>query len=141
MKYIKNGLFFLLTFLAFASCQKEYSIENGIPTIPGVTGQWEFTEGTNLFKGPIDTAYLDDVAGVAQILSIEGTAENGTDKLYIQISDNVIKVGTYKSPQVQITYLKNGNGGTPIYKTDNGNAGNLILNITNIDTVGCNRYI
>jgi len=132
MKFLKHIAFFALAVVTLLGCQKEYSIETG--GTPGtVTSQWEFKEGSNAFKGPFDTAYIEDV-GVLKVLTLEGTSQSGLDDFTLQVFGQDIKVGTYKTPLAYMSYLKNGT--KTLYETDPTAVDAFTIIISKLDSTG-----
>lgn len=122
-------LFVLMMPVLFFACSKEKSFEQGAGT---ATSQWEFTEGSKLFKGRVDTAYLVDLGGTAKGLLFEGTSDDGTGLLGIGISGfNPSSPATYKTPNVQFEYLKSTG---VVYENDFSAPDKFTLQVTAIDS-------
>ncbi|MBV4357136.1 hypothetical protein [Pinibacter aurantiacus] len=115
-----------LVFLFVAGCSKEHSVEKKDTTI---TSTWSFSEGDNNFKGTVDSAYIDTASNIV-FLNLNGTADNGSDKIAIVIYGTQIANGTYTSPQAFFTYTQNNN---VIYQSDASQA-KFSVNISNLDT-------
>jgi hypothetical protein len=130
MKFLQRLFFITTTLLFFIGCKKEYSVEQAINNIS--EAQWQFKQGATTFKGPMDTAYINDLNGIKQ-LSIEGTADNGKDKIQLDVFSPEIKKGTYKSPVAFFSYLKN--GASSIYENDLADVNGFTIIIDKIDTV------
>jgi hypothetical protein len=112
--------------LLIVGCSKDKSYEQKNSTI---VSSWSFTEGSNNFKGTVDSAYIDTASNIV-FLNINGTADNGTDKIAIVIYGTQIANGTYTSPQAFFTYTQNNN---VIYQSD-ASVSKFTVNITNLDT-------
>lgn len=130
MKWIRSSILAFAALFAISSCQKEYSVENG-GSVGTFTSQWEFKEGSTQFKGPVDTAYIDDF-GVVKGLTIEGSSPNGLDAFILEIFAQNFAVGSYKTPQAIMSYLRNGTQIT--YQVDPTVPNSFEINITKIDS-------
>jgi hypothetical protein len=130
MKWISRMIMLLVATWTFQACQKEYSVENG-GGVGSFASQWEFKDGTTQFKGPVDTAYIDDF-GVVKGMTIEGSSPNGLDAFILEIFAQSFTVGTYKSPQALMSYLRNGTQVT--YQVDPTVPNAFEVNITKIDS-------
>jgi hypothetical protein len=115
-----------LAFVLVASCSKEHSVEKKDTTI---VSSWSFSEGDNNFKGTVDSAYIDTASNIV-FLNINGTADNGTDKIAIVIYGTQIANGTYTSPQAFFTYTQNN---SVTYQSD-ASQSKFSVNITSLDT-------
>jgi hypothetical protein len=115
-----------LVFLLVAGCSKEHSVEKS-DTI--ITSSWSFSEGDNSFKGTVDSVYIDTASNIV-FLNLNGTADNGSDKLAIVIYGTQIANGTYTSPQAFFTYTTNN---SVVYQSD-ASQSKFSVNITNVDT-------
>jgi hypothetical protein len=115
-----------LAFLLVAGCTKEHSVEQKDSTI---VSSWSFSEGANNFKGTVDSVYIDTASNIV-FLNLNGTADNGSDKIAIVIYGTQIANGTYTSPQAFFTYTQNNN---VTYQSD-ASQSKFSVNITNIDT-------
>ena len=94
MRILKISLFGLLLTTLMWSCQKEYSLEGSNIKLPA--GTWQFNDSTRLFKGNMDTAYVDTSAPT-KILFLTGTSLNGLETFSLRLySVDSFKVGTYK---------------------------------------------
>jgi hypothetical protein len=130
MKYLQRLLLLTGAVVVFFSCQKEYSKEIGTGTNGGVA-QWEFKDSaSNLYKGPVDTAFIDTFASL-KILTIEGHSTDGRDMLTLQVFAVDIKPGTYATPSSSIDYARNG---STIFKSNNAAIGDFTVAITAIDS-------
>lgn len=116
----------ILAFIVFSGCSKEYSKEKNNTVL---TSSWSFTEGSNTFKGTVDSAYLDTLTNII-FLYLDGTADNGQDKLSLVVYGTAIATGSYVSPQAYIAYLQNNK---LIYQSETSK-GDFSVNITDIDT-------
>lgn len=130
MNRLKQFLVFAsIAFLIFA-CKKEYSVENGQGAT--ATAQWQFTEGANKFKGPIDTAFVDTLNNIL-FLTLEGVSDNGQDNITLQIFTPSLKAGTYKTPLCSFDYQRSG---ATIYQSDLTAVDAFTITINHIDTAG-----
>ena len=103
MKSLRSLFVLLSPMLLFFGCSKEKSFENANNNL---TSQWEFKEGSNQYKGKVDTAFLIDL-GNSKGFVLEGTSDDGTGVLTIAVSSfNTSAPATYKSPSVQFGYVK-----------------------------------
>ncbi len=102
MKQVQKFLLVATSAFLVWSCSKEKSFE--IPK--AAQTQWEFQEGSNTFKGPIDTAYIETFNSI-KFLTIEGRSEDGRDRITLEVFGAEIKAGTYKTPLCSFTYLRN----------------------------------
>jgi hypothetical protein len=126
MKLFK--LFLLLSggILLFA-CKKERSLEGA--TGSGSPTAWEFKDSLKVFNGDMDTAYIQTTGSISSII-LEGTSIDGTSDFYLEIFGNNIAKGTYKSPNVQFTYVA---GGAVVYESVPANLDKFSVTITNLD--------
>jgi len=132
MKHIKQALIcFSALALVFFGCKKEYSYE--VPGGGGVGGsyQWSFTEGTNSFKGPMDTAYLDTLGTLHQ-LNITGRSSDNKDIISLQIFADTIQVGSYQTDRCSFDYLRSG---VALYRSDLTAIGQFTVSITAMDSI------
>ncbi len=113
-------------FAIISGCSKEHSYEKSNPVL---VSSWSFSEAGNSFKGKVDSAYLDTLTNII-FLYIDGTADNGTDKLTLAVYGTTINSATYVSPKAFITYVQNNK---VIYESD-ANKTDFSVNITDIDT-------
>ena len=119
--FLIGGSIFLLI-----SCKKEKSVErsgSGSPTA------WEFKDSLTVLKGDMDTAYIQSVGSISSII-LEGTSIDKTSDFYLEIFGNNIAKGTYKSPNVQFSYIANG---SVIYESIPANTDQFSVIITNLD--------
>ncbi|HEY0678352.1 MAG TPA: hypothetical protein VGD17_08695, partial [Chitinophagaceae bacterium] len=124
-------LLVLLSPMLFFACSKEKSFEAGSGTT--INSQWEFTEGSRLFKGPVDTAFLTRISNVNSLI-VEGTSDDGTGLLTIAvIGINTSSPGVYKSPAVVFDYSNNQGS---IYQNDITAVDQFTVEITKIDSAG-----
>jgi hypothetical protein len=113
--------------LFFFSCQKELSNESG--NAGNIDSQWEFTEGSTVFKGGIDTAYIEPSGGF-QSLVFEGTSNEGNGHIYLQIFGSSITGTSYKNPNVFFEYVENA---SILYTNVPTNIDAFTVVVTNID--------
>ena len=124
-------LLVLLGPVLFFGCSKEKSFEVGNTT---TVSQWEFTEGSNFFKGNVDTAYVNDLAAGIKSLILEGTSDNGSGFLNIAVLGfNPSAPGVYKTPSVLFDYS---NASRTIYENDLTAVNEFTLEVTKIDSSG-----
>src|SRR5688572_19656326 len=103
MKLLRSLFVLLSPMILFFGCTKEKSFEGANNN---VNAQWEFKEGSNQFKGTVDTAFLVDL-GASKGFVLEGTSDDGTGLITIAISSfNTSAPATYKTPSVQFGYVK-----------------------------------
>ena len=122
-----TGILLLLTTF-FWSCQKEYSLEGANVKLP--SGSWQFNDSTKLYKGNIDTAYLDS-SGPTKILNLIGTSLAGTESFSLQLySVDSFGVTTY-SASIGQSAFRYFNSSKTIYSSDQI-AGSLIVTVTAI---------
>jgi len=130
MKALRLALLTLSIFGLFYSCQKEKSFETGGGG--AVNTDWEFKED-KLYKGKVDTAYIEDFGTAVKSLFLEGTSSDGKQTLSIQvIAFDPTAAATYSSPQVLFQYL----GSTAsVYANDPTASGDFTVVITKIDSI------
>jgi hypothetical protein len=129
MKSLRLLLALLTPVMLFWGCSKEKSFEAGSGS---ALSQWEFSEGSNFFKGKVDTAYKTEVAAGVTALLLEGTSDDGTGSLTLGIIGlNTSAPGTYQSPSVLFDYSKA--TGT-IYQSDISAAGQFTIEVIKIDS-------
>lgn len=129
MKSLRLLLVLLSSVLLFLGCAKEKSFEvnNGL-----TNSRWEFSEGSNFFKGDVDTVYKNQVAPGVTAMVIEGTSDDGTGTITLGvIGINTTAPGTYKTPNVLFDYTKA--SGT-LYQNDIGAVDQFTIEITKIDS-------
>ncbi len=131
MKYLKPFLAFFSAIFLLIACQKEYSVENGNNT-GNNSAQWEFKESGVLFKGPVDTAYIDTVSAT-KFLTIEGKSTDGKDQITLQVFAADLKPGTYKTPLSSMDYQRSG---AALYQTDITAIDSFSITIATIDANG-----
>ncbi|MGB8194853.1 MAG: hypothetical protein WCF67_23160 [Chitinophagaceae bacterium] len=120
-------LFVLLSPMLFFACSKEKSFEKGT-----AAAQWEFQEGSNQFKGKVDTAYVVELGGGFKGFQFQGTSDDGTGLLSIGISGlNITAPGVYKTPNVQFDYVKSTG---VLYENDLTATDQFVVEITAIDS-------
>ena len=125
MKLFKQAFWLLGTFVVLFSCKKEKSLEGG----DSVQTQWEFKDSALVFNGRMDTAYQQNLGSIASVV-LEGTSTDGSSDFYLEIFGPNFAVGTYKSPNVQFTYVVSG---TVLYESVPANTDKFSVTITNID--------
>jgi hypothetical protein len=128
MKQIKQLLATAAAAILIWGCAKEKSFE--IPR--AAQAQWEFQEGSNQFKGPVDTAFLEDLNAV-KFLTIEGRSEDGRDRIALEIISANIGPGTYKTPFCAFTYLRNNN---LLYQNNQIAVDSFAITIDRLDSSG-----
>src|SRR3984893_3718850 len=131
MKSLRLTLLILFSFVLFFSCKKEKSLETGGSN--SLNAEWEFKEG-KVYKGKVDTAFIDDFGTTLKTLFISGTSTDGKELLSIAVSGiNTSSPATYKSPNVLFSYL---NSTVSIYGNDINATGDFTVVITKIDSAG-----
>ncbi len=130
MKYLQQALTALSVIaLVFFGCKKEYSYES--PTGGAGVYQWAFTESTNSFKGPMDSAQLD-TTGSVHILNMTGHTSDKKDIITLSIASDSVKVGVYQTPRCTFDYL---HSGIDLYHSDINATGQFTLTITAMDSI------
>ncbi len=130
MKSIRGTLLTLMSIALLIACKKEKSFESGGTNT--LNTEWEFKEN-KVYKGKVDTAFLDDFGTSINTLFLTGTSSDGQELLAIQVIGlNSSAPGTYRSPNVLFTYL---NSRTSLYESDLSAAGDFTLVVTKIDSV------
>lgn len=126
MKTLKlSFLIVLLTSLLY-SCQKEYSLE-GIVT---PAGTWQFNDAAKLYKGNIDTAYIE-TAGTTKTMNLVGRSEDGKQNFLLHLYDtDTFTVGTYKASLFETDFLYSTQAKT-LYQADQF-IGEFVVKITAI---------
>ena len=137
MKTSKAPLILFLAFLAFFSCQKETSIEQGQnngsnPGGGGTAGSpgWSFTGSNNTnYGGCIDTAYYEILGGM-KTLNIEAfdTANNVLSLTMFSLNGN-LSAGTYSAPQSGMLTVTTATGDTYMSTT----AGSFTIQLTTVN--------
>ncbi len=125
MKTIKIALYIFLSVMFFNSCQKEYSVENGNVNAP--SGSWEFKEGSKLFQGDMDTAYIDS-SGATKELHLIGTSLDGTQTFHLHLYADNFTTGSYKASLFQSSFTYS-SGSKQIYNA-NQLVGEFIVNVS-----------
>lgn len=126
MKIWKIPVLLLMLTAVFASCQKEFSLEGA--NIKQPAGSWQFNDSSTLYKGNMDTAYIDS-SGPTRILHLKGTSLDGTQTFSLQLfSTDSFKVGTYKASLFQSEFQYYTTVKT-LYLADQL-AGEFVVNIT-----------
>lgn len=128
MKSLRLILVLLSPVLLFLGCSKEKSLEVGNNSI----NEWEFFEGSNFFKGGVDTAYLTEISpGVTGFL-MQGLSDDGTGTITLGVLGiNTSAPGTYKTPRVVFDYTKA--SGT-LYQNDITATDQFTIEVTKIDS-------
>ncbi len=127
MKTIKIALYIFLSVMFFNSCQKEYSVENGNINAP--SGSWEFKEGSKLFQGDMDTAYIDS-SGATKELHLIGTSLDGTQTFHLHLYADNFTTGSYKASLFQSSFTYS-SGSKQIYNA-NQLVGEFIVNVSSL---------
>ncbi len=125
MKTIKIALYIFLSVMFLNSCQKEYSVENGNVNNP--SGSWEFKEGSKLFQGDMDTAYIDS-SGTTKELHLIGTSLDGTQTFHLHLYADNFTTGSYKASLFQSSFTYS-SGSKQIYNA-NQLVGEFIVNVS-----------
>lgn len=122
----------LLAMLAtvFASCKKEYSVENigSKGTLP--TGNWQFSEGGTAFAGTIDTTYIKDGGSVKE-MHLVGKSNDGTQAFHLVMYASDFVTGAYKASAYQSSF-EYGSSVPALYSASQL-IGEFIVNITSIN--------
>lgn len=105
MRLVNYSIGLVALMIMMIACRKEKSLEMQLPSDTEM--QWEFKQGAEVFKGPMDSAYASDQGGI-YILSLMGLTEEGDGALMMQIAAENISVGEYSSPFLSFLYTKNG---------------------------------
>ncbi len=97
MKTLKIYSLIILLAALFFSCQKEYSLE----VIVTSAGTWQFNDGTKLYAGNIDTAYIE-TTGTTKTLNLIGKSADGQQNFLLHLyATDSFTVGTYKASLFQ----------------------------------------
>lgn len=129
MKSLRLLLVLICPALLFWGCSKEKSFEVGNGS---TTQEWEFNEGSNFFKGKVDTAYKTEISAGVTAMLLEGTSDDGTGTLTLGILGlNPSAPGTYQTPQVLFDYSK---GTGTVYQNDIAATGQFTIEVTKIDS-------
>ena len=131
MKFAKYLAVFFAAALVIVSCTKEYSVETGGLGNIG-TNQWEFKQGSTQYKGTMDTAKIDTVAGVSY-LTLTGVSDSSNQLISLTVFGTSIKAGTYTSPSVAFSYTDISSN--IIYQNDVTAAGAFTLVISKLDSL------
>src|SRR5450759_2704797 len=126
MKTLKISSLIVLLAALFFSCQKEYSLE----VIVTSAGTWQFNDGTKLYAGNIDTAYIE-TTGTTKTLNLIGKSADGQQNFLLHLyATDSFTVGTYKASlfQSDFQYYKQSK---TIYQADQL-IGEFIVTITAI---------
>ena len=115
MRIIRLLLLIVITCPLFWSCQKEYSLEGSNIKLPA--GTWQFNDSAKLFKGTMDTAYIDTTAPT-RVLNLLGTSLSGLEAFSIRLySIDSFTVGTYKASLSQSEFNYSSSTGL-VYQSD-----------------------
>ena len=110
----------------FWSCQKELSLEGS--NIKLAAGTWQFNDSTKLFRGNIDTAYVES-SGSTKILNLLGTSLTGTEFFEIQLKSlDSFRLGTYTA-SLDESEFKYFTSAKTIYQADQF-TGEMLVTIT-----------
>ena len=132
MRLVKITFIFCLLTAFFWSCQKEYSLEGSHVKLP--VGTWQFNDSTKLFKGNMDTAYIDS-SQATKTLNLIGTSLAGTEFFAIQLySVDTFKVGNYSATLGESAF-RFFNAAKTIYASDQL-TGSIVVSVT---AIGNNR--
>ncbi len=127
MKHIKIAFLFILTAIFINACQKEYSVEGNGHNVP--VGAWQFSYGTTLYSGNIDSAYIESSPSLnTSILHLLGASLDGSQNFNMELYADTLKTGTYKASLFQSTFLYTAGGGN-IYQAGQL-IGEFIVNVT-----------
>ncbi len=132
MKFVKHLVVLLMAVVVIISCQKEHSVETGGLGNIG-TGQWEFKQGSTQYKGSMDTAKIDTVAGLAY-LTLTGLSDSSNQLISLTVFGTSIKAGTYTSPAVSFSYTDISSN--VVYQNDVTAAGAFTLILSKVDSLG-----
>ena len=95
IRLVKTITLSILLLSLLYSCQKEYSLEGSLIKLPA--GTWQFNDSTKLFKGNIDTAFIDTSAPT-RILHVLGSSLSGNETFSINLfSTDSFKLGSYRA--------------------------------------------
>lgn len=108
------------------SCQKEYSLEGSKVKLPA--GTWQFNDSNKLFRGNMDTAYID-FSGGTKTMNLLGTSLAGGQFFSILLRTvDSFKIGTYTA-SLGASEFKYFNTIKNIYFTDQF-TGEMVVSIT-----------
>ena len=82
---------------------------------------WSFTEGTNNYNGPIDTAFVTTILGF-NTLVIGGTTANPGDSILslgVILPTSTVQTGTYSTTTASAFFDLSDDLGTVVYEADN----------------------
>jgi hypothetical protein len=109
MRTLRLLSFFSLLLFVFNSCQKEYSLEGG--NVNTLAGTWEFRDSNSLYRGNMDTAYLE-TSGTTKSLFLEGRSLDGKEdfNMILHTTDPAFTTGSYQASNAEVSfeYTKNG---------------------------------
>ena len=93
MRLSKITIISLVLICFLWSCQKEYSLEGSNIKLPA--GTWQFNDSSRLFRGNMDTAYIDSSGGT-KTMNLMGTSLAGGEffSMLLRTTDS-FKIGTY----------------------------------------------
>jgi hypothetical protein len=94
----------------------------GGTTNPNISDSaWSFTEGTNTYNGPIDTAFVTSILGF-NTLVIGGTTANPGDSILslgVILPSSTVQTGTYSTTTASAFFDLSDDLGTVVYEADN----------------------
>ena len=126
MRLVKISLVLCAVITFFWSCQKEYSLEGANIKLPA--GSWQFNDSSKLFRGNMDTAYIDS-SQATKTLNLIGSSLAGTEFFAIQLySIDSFKVRTYTASLGESAF-RYFNAAKTIYQADQI-TGDVIVNVT-----------
>ena len=109
MRTVKIFSLLVVLLSIFNSCQKEFSLEGG--TITLLPGTWEFRDSNTLYRGDMDTAFVE-TSGSTKTLRLQGTSFNGLEdfELVLNTTGAAFTTGTYMASNgaASFEYSKNG---------------------------------
>jgi hypothetical protein len=138
MKLSKAPIIFLLTCLAFFSCQKETSVEqgtnNGGNTEGGGGGTagapgWSFSHNNSNYGGCIDTAYFEVMSGIKTLNIDASDSANNTLSISLISLTGTITPGTYAAPQNALLVVSTATGDTYMSTTP----GSFSMQVTTVN--------
>lgn len=122
-----------LALLLNFSCSKELSLENSgspePPPPPGEEMQWQFEDSLGVKQGTVDTVYIAQ-QGSLQALFLDGTSDDSTHKILLNIVSGTLEPGTYTAEKVNFSFYE---GQELIYFSD-PSVGEFNITITSIDS-------
>ena len=125
MKTIKIAFCIFLSIFLFQACQKEYSVESGGAGTPA--GSWDFKDGSKLFQGNMDTAYVDSSGSIKE-LHLIGTSLDGSQTFHMHLYADNFTIGTYKASVFQSSFIYS--AGTKQLYNANQLIGEFTVNVT-----------